>query len=108
MKRARQLPLWPTARVADEELLDGRSVLAANLRAFRQEQKLSQYALAERAGLHRSYVSAIERARHNVPLDTLCRLAWALGMEVRELLTPPPVAPDVAPRRRERAQRRRS
>ena len=31
MKRARQLPLWPTAKLATDELFDGRRVLAAQL-----------------------------------------------------------------------------
>jgi hypothetical protein len=39
--------------------------------------------------MDRSSVSGIERGKHNVPLDTVCRLAWALGLDVRELLTMP-------------------
>ncbi|HEY3120474.1 MAG TPA: helix-turn-helix transcriptional regulator [Vicinamibacteria bacterium] len=96
MPRARQLPLWPTARAADHEVLDGRTVLAANLKALREQRSLSQAALAERAGLNRSYLGAIEHGRHNVPLDTVCRLAWALGREPRDLLSaiaPPPSPP---------------
>src|SRR5881398_2367727 len=80
VKRPRQLALWPTARTA-AEVFDGRAALAARLRDVRQRRHLTQAALAERAGIDRSYLSAIERARHNVPLDTVCRLAWALGMD---------------------------
>jgi len=87
MKRARQIPLWPTARLAAEEVMNGRAVLAARVKDLRGERHLSQAALAERAGMHRTYLSSIERARRNVPLDTVCRLAWALGVEVRDLLT---------------------
>jgi transcriptional regulator with XRE-family HTH domain len=90
MKRPRQLALWPTARTAAGQVFDGRAALAAQLRALRRRRKLTQAALAERAGMDRSYLSAIERGKHNVPLDTICRLAWALGLEVRELVSNPP------------------
>ncbi len=92
MKRPRQLALWPTARTAAEQVFNGRAALAAQLRAVRERRGLTQEALAERAGMDRSYVSGIERGRHNVPLDTICRLAWALGMEVRDLLAVPAAA----------------
>ena len=88
MKRPRQLALWPTARTAAEQVFNGRAALAAHLRNVRRRRRLTQEALAERAGMDRSYVSGIERGLHNVPLDTICRLAWALGLDVRELITP--------------------
>ena len=87
MKKARQIQLWPTAKLAGEEVFNGRAVLASRVKALRTERRFSQAALAERAGIHRTYLSSIERARHNVPLDTVCRLAWALGVDVSELLT---------------------
>jgi transcriptional regulator with XRE-family HTH domain len=100
MKRPRQLALWPTARTAAEQVFNGRAALAAQLRNVRRRRRLTQEALAERAGMDRSYLSAIERARNNVPLDTICRLAWALGMDVRDLISPP-----AASARRRRARR---
>jgi transcriptional regulator with XRE-family HTH domain len=96
MKRPRQLALWPTARTAAEQVFNGRAALAAQLRSVRRRRKLTQEALAERAGMDRSYLSGIERGKHNVPLDTICRLAWALGMDVRDLVS----APAAAARRR--------
>jgi transcriptional regulator with XRE-family HTH domain len=104
MPRARQLPLWPTARAAASEVLDGRAVLAANLKALREQRSLSQAVLAERAGLTRSYLGTIEQGRHNVPLDTMCRLAWALGRDPRDLLSPSAAPPEPPrPRRRNRS-----
>jgi transcriptional regulator with XRE-family HTH domain len=88
MKRARQIPLWPTAKLAGEEVTNGRAVLASQVKGLRAERHLSQATLAERAGMHRTYLSSIERGRRNVPLDTVCRLAWALGVDLRDLLTP--------------------
>jgi len=88
MKRARQLPLWPTARLAADEVFDGRRILGDHLRSARARRHLTQDALAERVGIHPSYLGSIERGRRNVPLDTLCRLAWALRVEPHELLRP--------------------
>ncbi|HEY2944989.1 MAG TPA: helix-turn-helix transcriptional regulator [Vicinamibacteria bacterium] len=90
MKRARQLNLWPTARVAADELFDGRRVLGAHLRTARTRRHLTQEALAERIGIHPGYLGSIERGRRNVPLDMLCRLAWALRVDPHELLRPLP------------------
>jgi transcriptional regulator with XRE-family HTH domain len=90
VKKARQIPLWPTARLAGDEVFNGRAVLASRVKGLRSERHLSQATLAERAGIHRTYLSSIERGRRNVPLDTVCRLAWALGVDVRELFTEGP------------------
>ena len=68
--------------------MDGRAVLAVNLRRFRDRQGLSQEALADRAGIHRTYVGSVERAERNVSIDNICRLAWALRVDVRELFAP--------------------
>jgi transcriptional regulator with XRE-family HTH domain len=48
---------------------------------------MSQEALAERAGIHRTYLGSVERAERNVAIDNICRLAWALGVELADLLT---------------------
>lgn len=67
-----------------------RAILAANLRAMRQERGLSQEALAEIAGLHRTYVSSVERCERNATLDTLDRLSLALGITSSDLLKETP------------------
>jgi transcriptional regulator with XRE-family HTH domain len=64
------------------------SVLAANLRSYRGRMQLSQEGLAERCGLHRTYVGSVERGERNVTLSSLEVLARALGVSVPELLTP--------------------
>jgi transcriptional regulator with XRE-family HTH domain len=68
--------------------MDGRGVLAANLRQLRARRKLSQEALADKAGIHRTYVGSVERGERNISIDNICRFAWALGVDVRELFVP--------------------
>ena len=63
-------------------------ILADNLRALRRQLGLSQETLADRAGLHRTYVGSIERGERNVSIDNIERLAIALKVSVAELLQP--------------------
>ncbi|MDR5810623.1 helix-turn-helix transcriptional regulator [Caballeronia sp. LZ019] len=63
-----------------------RKNLSDNLKAFRAEQDLSQEALSERGGFHRTYVSQLERQATNPTLDTLVAIAIALGVELKDLL----------------------
>ncbi len=64
-------------------------VLAANLRNLRAKLGLSQEEFAERCGLHRTYVGAIERGERNVTLKTLEHIAGTLGVQPVELLKRP-------------------
>lgn len=63
-----------------------RIILATNLRTLRLAQGLSQEAIADIAGLHRTYVSSVERCERNATLDTLDKLSAALGITPSELL----------------------
>jgi transcriptional regulator with XRE-family HTH domain len=63
-----------------------RKVLGQNVRKFRQRLKWSQEKLAERADMHWTFISGVERAKYNVSLDTLVRLGKALGRKPYELL----------------------
>ncbi|MFQ5643261.1 MAG: helix-turn-helix domain-containing protein [Thiogranum sp.] len=63
-----------------------RRILSHNVRYFRCLNGWSQEQLAERCGLHRTYVGAIERSERNVGLDNLERLANALRVSASALL----------------------
>ena len=55
-------------------------VFAQNMRKYRIEKHLSQEALAEKAGLHRTYISAIECGRRSIALENVQRIADALNI----------------------------
>ncbi|MGH6815889.1 MAG: helix-turn-helix domain-containing protein [Hyphomicrobiaceae bacterium] len=63
-------------------------LLALNLRTLRKARGLSQEALAELCGLHRTYVGSVERGERNLTLSSLEMLGKALGVSVTDLLTP--------------------
>jgi len=73
----------PVATTADLN-----AALAANLRKLRSRLGLSQEEFAERCGLHRTYIGAIERGERNVTLKTLGEIADALGVAPLDLLKP--------------------
>ena len=63
-----------------------RKVVAKNVRRYRLKLGLSQEALAEKAEMHWTFVSGVERCKYNISLDSIVRLAKALGRAPHELL----------------------
>lgn len=63
------------------------ATVAANIRTRRQALGISQEILADRCNLHRTYIGAIERAERNITINTLARVAQALGCTPIDLLT---------------------
>lgn len=58
----------------------------ANIRNLREERDLSQEALADLAGLHRTHISLIERGQRSVRLETIEQLAIAFDIQPAELM----------------------
>lgn len=61
-------------------------MLAANIRKYRKQAGLSQEQLAEKTGLHRTYVGGIEQRRINVSVKNVEKIAQALGIDPALLL----------------------
>src|SRR3546814_9401523 len=66
--------------------VDLQANLARNVRAVRAGLGVTKEALAERSGLHQTYVSDVERGRCNVMLDVVTHLAEVLKVSPLELL----------------------
>ena len=56
-------------------------VFGDNLKKYRTQLGLSQEAFAEKCGLHRTYISAIECYRRSIALENIQRIADALEIE---------------------------
>lgn len=57
----------------------------ARVRMLREQLGLSQESLAEKAGLHRTYIGSIERGERNVSLVNIGKIARALNVAMRDL-----------------------
>lgn len=66
--------------------MDLRRRLAANIIRLRKERGWSQEELADRAGLHRTYISGVERGVRNPTITVVARIAEALGVEAVYLM----------------------
>lgn len=55
------------------------------VRKRRQELGISQEDLADRAGIHRTYVGDVERGERNIALQNIEKLAKALGVSISTL-----------------------
>ena len=75
----------------------GRNFMAANdlktllgraIKAYRTTLGISQEELAHRAGLHRTYISDLERGARNPSIESIEKLARALQVSVARLFQP--------------------
>lgn len=66
---------------------DIRIRFGARVRQLRNERGWSQEAFADRAGLHRTYVGAIERGEQNLSLLNIEKLATTLCVSLAELFS---------------------
>jgi transcriptional regulator with XRE-family HTH domain len=89
INQGRRPPIEPLPKAEPTEF---RRRFAQNLRDRRVAAKLFQTALSQAAGMPRSAEGEIELKAKNVTLDTVTRLAKALGVEEMDLLGPCTVA----------------
>ncbi len=66
--------------------MDVRDRLGRNLRRLRQERDWSQEELAHESGLHRTYISDLERVARNPTITVVDRLAQTFGVPIGQLL----------------------
>lgn len=74
------------ARQKEAQSIEAAHRLGQNVVEVREKRGLTQTATAERAGLHRTEVSLIERGQRVPRLDTIVKLAGALQVEPCALL----------------------
>jgi transcriptional regulator with XRE-family HTH domain len=67
--------------------MSARLNFSKNLKKCRLAKGLSQEDLAHECGLHRTYVSSVERGERNITVDNMEKLAIALGVDLRELIS---------------------
>lgn len=70
------------------ENAQNRKVLVAfgnKIKKVRQSKGFSQETLAEKAGLHRTYIGTVERGERNPALVNLVRIADALSVDLSTL-----------------------
>ncbi len=64
-------------------------VFANNVKKYRTLKGLSQEAFAEKTGLHRTYISAVEREKRSISLDNVQKIADALEVDTYFLFLDP-------------------
>jgi len=63
-----------------------RQVLGNNVRRLREDKGWSQDKLSEESGLHRTYISGIERGIRNPTIEIVYEIALALEVKPNQLL----------------------
>jgi transcriptional regulator with XRE-family HTH domain len=66
--------------------MSAKAIFGKNVRRLRERRGYSQEELAERAGLHRTYVGSVERGERNISLENIVAIARALDVSPADLL----------------------
>jgi transcriptional regulator with XRE-family HTH domain len=72
---------------SEESGLSVKKRFGKSLKAWRTRRGLSQEQLAEKAGLHRTYISDLERGARNISLESMEKLALGLEINLAEFFT---------------------
>ncbi|MDC3424359.1 helix-turn-helix transcriptional regulator [Aquibacillus sp. 3ASR75-11] len=68
------------------EKFDVKITFGNNVKNTRLKQNISQEKLGDLTGLHRTYISEVERGRRNVSLENIYAISKALNVKMSELL----------------------
>jgi hypothetical protein len=82
---------------------DLRRRLRVNVRAYRSAAKLTLKAASQRAEMHWRHWQKVEAGQVNATLQTLVRMAYAVGVDPAALLELPSTPPSVPPREKPEA-----
>ena len=90
---AEDVAAYDAAKAANEELIPAEMVDRlhsgeSRVKVWRQHRGLTQDQLAELSGLHQTTISEIETGAHIAKVDTLTKLAKALGVDLGDLVQP--------------------
>ena len=66
-------------------MTDTIKIIGERIRAYRRQSGMSQAALAEKAGLHTTYIGQLERGEKNATIETVEKVAAALGLPMDKL-----------------------
>ncbi|AYY25394.1 MULTISPECIES: helix-turn-helix domain-containing protein [Bacillus cereus group] len=69
------------------ENIDIKERFGMSIKYYRNKKEISQEKLAEITGLHRTYISEVERGNRNVSLINISKIAAALDINVSDLFT---------------------
>ena len=75
-----------TAGVMLSTVADLQSIIAKNVRSYRESKGLTQQELADLADLHRNYILEVEKGSRNLTVITLEKIAQALSIKPERLL----------------------
>jgi transcriptional regulator with XRE-family HTH domain len=70
--------------------MDVKVLVGRNVRRFRLAKGLTQEDLTEASGVSQQYISELERGARNPTIDTLAKIALALGVTTTDLFAPDP------------------
>jgi len=65
---------------------DPKKLVGIRIRELRSAKGISQEALADLAGLHRTYMGSVERGERNISLENIVKIARALKVAPSTLL----------------------
>ncbi|OGK38786.1 transcriptional regulator [Candidatus Roizmanbacteria bacterium RIFCSPHIGHO2_12_FULL_42_10] len=68
-------------------MVDIKHKFGEKMRQIRKQKKISQEELAFRAGLHRTYISDVERGFRNISIENIEKLAKALNVNIDKLIS---------------------
>ena len=84
-KRKRRTPAAPAARTG-RAVPKVRAALGQRLVALRRQREMSQHALGAQSRLSAKFIGEVERGQKSISVDSLARVATALGLRLHELL----------------------